>query len=87
MFSRQEASQLRKEFWTAFGLYMKPVPSSEGEKINWINYKTGEKNVIFKMDASNKEATIAIELTHQDKVIQQLYLDQFLELKLCSILL
>ena len=50
MFSRQEASQLRKEFWTAFGTYMKPVPSAEGEKVNWLNYKTGEKDVFFKMD-------------------------------------
>ena len=37
MFSKQEYSQLKKEFWTAFGLYMKPVPFAEGEKNNWIN--------------------------------------------------
>ena len=32
MFSKQEASQLRKEFWTAFGQYMKPVLSADGGK-------------------------------------------------------
>ena len=32
MFSKQASSQLKKEFWTAFGLYMKPVPFAEGEK-------------------------------------------------------
>ncbi len=47
MFSKQEASQLRKDFWTAFGLYMRPIPSAEGDKINWINYKTGEKDIFL----------------------------------------
>ena len=41
MYTKQEAAQLRKEFWTAFGQYMKPVPTEDGEKVNWINYKTG----------------------------------------------
>jgi len=40
MFKRQEASRLREEFWTTFGRYMRPVLSTEGIKINWINYKT-----------------------------------------------
>ncbi|MDB5250612.1 MAG: hypothetical protein JWQ40_5006 [Segetibacter sp.] len=81
MFSKQEASQLRKEFWTAFGGYMKPVPSVEGEKINWLNYKTGEKDVAFKMDANNNSASIAIEITQADEDIQELYFEQFLQLK------
>lgn len=81
MFSKQEASQLRKEFWTSFGQYMKPVPSFEGDKVNWLNYKTGEKDVLFKMDADNKKATIAIEMVHSDVEIQQMYYEQFLQLK------
>ncbi|WP_297816222.1 DUF4268 domain-containing protein [Segetibacter sp.] len=81
MFSKQEASQLRKEFWTVFGQYMKPVPSFEGEKVNWLNYKTGEKDVLFKMEADNKMATIAIEIAHADLEIQQLYYEQFEQLK------
>ncbi|MCW3110730.1 MAG: hypothetical protein JWQ09_5236 [Segetibacter sp.] len=81
MFSKQEASQLRKEFWTAFGQYMKPIPSFEGERVNWLNYKTGEKDVLFKMDADNKKATIAIEIIHADIDIRQLYFEQFEQLK------
>jgi hypothetical protein len=81
MFSKQEASQFRKEFWTAFGQYMKPVPSAEGEKINWINYKTGEKDILFKMEADGKKASIAIEIVHADVEMQQLYYEQFVQLK------
>jgi hypothetical protein len=81
MYSKQEASQLRKEFWTAFGQYMLPVLSSDGEKVAWVNYKTGEKDVFFKMNANNKTAAIGIELHHSDAGIRQLYYEQFLELK------
>jgi hypothetical protein len=81
MYSRQEASKLRQEFWTSFGLYMMPVASADGEKINWMNYKTGEKDVTFRMQADNKKAFIGIELSHKDPGVQQLYFQQFLELK------
>lgn len=81
MFSKQEASQLRKEFWTAFGQYMKPVPSFDGEKVNWLNYKTGEKDVLFRMEADNKKASIFIDIVHTDTEIQELYYHQFIQLK------
>jgi len=81
MYSKQEASHLRQQFWTTFGQYMSPVLSAEGERINWINYKTGEKNISFRMQADNKNATIGIELTHADREIQQLYFEQFLQFK------
>ena len=81
MYSRQQASQLRQEFWTVFGQYMTPVLSAEGEKVNWGNYKTGEKDIYFKMQADNKTASIAIEITHKDAGIQQLYFEQFGDIK------
>ena len=81
MYSKQEAAKLRQEFWTAFGQYMSPVLSAEGEKINWINYKTGIKDVHFKMDADGEGATVRIVLQHSDPLLQQLYFDQFMALK------
>ena len=81
MYSRQEAAQLKQEFWTAFGQYLSPVLSAEGERINWINYKTGEKNIFFRLHADNKNASVSIELTHKDRDIQQLYFEQFVQFK------
>ena len=81
MYSKQEAAKLREEFWTAFGQYMAPILSAEGEKINWINYKTGEKHIQFRMQSDNKKASIGIELSHNDPEIQQLYFEQFVQLK------
>jgi hypothetical protein len=81
MYSREQATQLRQAFWTAFGQYMAPVPSAEGTKVNWPNYKTGLKHVYFRMQADNKKAFVAIELTHPDTEIQELYFEQFAQLK------
>ena len=81
MYSKKEAGELKQEFWTKFGQYMAPVPSSEYEQINWINYKTGEKDIFLRMHADNKKAIIAIELTHKDPEIQELYFRQFQSLQ------
>ncbi len=81
MYSRQEASQLKQAFWTAFGQYMQPIPSAEGGKVNWINYKTGEKDMAFRMHADNKQAGIGFELSHHDADIRQIYYEQLLQFK------
>ena len=81
MFSREEASRIKEEFWTAFGRYMSPVLSAEGMKINWVNYHTRLKDVYFRMNAGKKSATISISLEHRDPGIQELYFQQFLEFK------
>jgi hypothetical protein len=81
MYSREEAVQLKQQFWTSFGKYMAPVLSAEGEKINWINYKTREPGVFFKMNADNRAATIAIVLGHSNAGIQELYYEQLYELR------
>lgn len=81
MYTREQTSQLRQAFWTAFGQYMAPVLSAEGMRTNWINYKTGLKDVFFRMQADKKQASIAIELNHPDVEIQELFFEQFIELK------
>jgi hypothetical protein len=81
MFSKQEATQLRKEFWTILGQYLSPIPSSEGEKINWINYKTGVKGLQFKMDADREKAFIGIVVTQPDTQKHSKIFNQLLEVK------
>ena len=76
MYSKDQASQLKQAFWTAYGQYMAPVLSAEGLRTNWINYKTGVKHIYFKMQADSKSASIAIEFSHPDAELQQLYFEQ-----------
>jgi len=81
MFTREQSSLIKQEFWTAFGKYMSPVPSAEGLKINWVNYHTRIKDVHFRMNADKKFASICILIQHADPEIQELFYEQFLELK------
>ena len=81
MYTREQASAIKREFWTSLGTYLAPYRSSEGNRVNWLNYKTGLKNVYFRMDADKRKASIAIEITHADEGIQELFFEQFVELK------
>ncbi|MBB6464016.1 DUF4268 domain-containing protein [Flammeovirga kamogawensis] len=81
MFSKEEASKIRSEFWTKFGKMMAPHRSQGGAKVNWTNYKTGVKNIYFKMDVDSKKASIGIYLTHKDVEIQEIYFQQFVDMK------
>lgn len=81
MYTREQASQIKKEFWTAFGNYMAPIQSTEGVRVNWLNYKTGVKDVYFRLDADKRTASVGIEIAHPDIGIQELFFEQFLELK------
>ncbi|MCW3084020.1 MAG: hypothetical protein JWP12_1386 [Bacteroidetes bacterium] len=77
MYSRAEASQLKHEFWIAFGRYISLNLNSEGMKINWVNYHTGYKYVYFRMEVDQKKAEISIQLTHPDTLMRELYFDKF----------
>ena len=78
MYNKQEASAARQKFWTSYGQYMAPVPSASGEKVNWVNYKTGIKGISFRADADNNRACTAIEITLPDKMLQHQYFDIFI---------
>ncbi len=78
MYSKAELANIRKEFWTTFGLYMKPVPSAFGHsRMNWQNYKTGVKDIYFRMKAEREFVSIGIEITHKDEELQALFFQQF----------
>ncbi|MDF2516377.1 MAG: hypothetical protein K0R59_1673 [Sphingobacterium sp.] len=81
MYSREEVKQLKQLFWTKFGQFMSLHSSADGDKVNWVNYKTGIKHLYFKMDADKKSAKIAIIWSHTDAGIRALMAEQFLQYK------
>jgi len=82
MYSKEEAFQIRKKFWTSFGQYMKLQKSIGGQTTNWVNYKTGIKDLHFKTDVDNKSAWVAINMIQKDMEIQELMYEQFEEFQL-----
>lgn len=60
---------------------MSPVLSAEGEKLSWVNYKTGIKYTRFTLKLIGNTATISIEFSHPDMAVQ---LSQFDQLAACK---
>lgn len=81
MYTKEEISRQKQAFWTAFGRYMQPVLSADGDPVSWINYKTGVSGIQFKMDADRDCAVISILLQHSDLRLQQLHYQQFEQLR------
>ena len=81
MYTREETSRQRQAFWTTFGQYMRPIPSADGARANWVNYKTGIDGIQFKMDADGRHASIAIVLSQTDVAAQANCYEQFIALK------
>ncbi|AXY73697.1 DUF4268 domain-containing protein [Paraflavitalea soli] len=81
MYTREEVSKQKQAFWTAFGKYMQPVLSAEGQPVSWLNYKTGVGGIHFKMDADRDRAVIKIQLSNSNPTTRQLHYEQFQQLK------
>ena len=72
MFSKEEAAQLRKEFWTSFG---KSFPRK------WLLYNTKIKGFAFKFQAGRKKASVCLDIDHADAIASELLYDQMLSLR------
>ncbi|KOY52841.1 DUF4268 domain-containing protein [Polaribacter dokdonensis] len=72
MFSKEEAAQLRKLFWTSFG---KSFPRK------WLLYNTKVKGFAFKFVADRKKAMVCLDIEHPEEIANELLFDQMLSLK------
>jgi hypothetical protein len=81
MYSKEQSSKVKQHFWTTFGQYLKPVPGANGGAVNWLNYKTDNRHIAFRMDADTQKASITIEIKHPDAEQRMAYWQQFLLLK------
>ena len=81
MYGKEESIALRKLFWTSFGKYIGHNRNAAGRKIKWLNYRTGVKNIYFRLEVDKRKARVCIDLQHSDEGIRALFYEQFLEVK------
>ena len=72
MFSKEESTSLRKEFWTCFG---KSFPRK------WVLYNTKIKGLSFKFVANRKNAMICLDIEHSDEMVNKILFDKISSLK------
>ncbi|TXF79121.1 DUF4268 domain-containing protein [Chryseobacterium sp.] len=72
MFSKQEAQQLKQEFWIAFG---KSFPRK------WLLYDTKIKDFSFKFSADNKRAEVSLDIEMKDELFRNVYYEKIWSLE------
>ena len=72
MFSKQEAQQLKTEFWTVFG---KSFPRK------WLLYDTKIKDFAFKFSADNKKAEVSLDIEMKDEIFRNAYYEKIWSLE------
>ena len=72
MFSKQEAQQLKTEFWTAFG---KAFPRK------WLLYDTKIKDFSFTFYADNRKAEVSLDIEMKDELFRNAYFEKIWSLE------
>ena len=49
MFSKEESKEHNLIFWNGFNTYMTKIRSSNGRKINWLNYPSDAKTIFIRL--------------------------------------
>ncbi len=79
MLKKEELREIRTEFWSEFDEFNKKKRTAANRKISWAQYKSGIKDIYFRLDFDAKEAYFAIDLQMRDPEIRELVWEQFME--------
>jgi|694.fasta_scaffold61416_2 hypothetical protein len=79
MLKKEELREIRTEFWSEFDAFNKKKRTVANRKISWAQYKSGIKNIYFRLDFDTNEAYFAIDLQMRDPEIRELVWEQFME--------
>ena len=72
MFSKEEALQIKKDFWIAF--------AAEYPR-KWLLYQTKIKDVTFKFYVDNKKAQVSLDIEPKDDEKRKIYYEKMVSLK------
>jgi len=72
MFSKEEALQIKKDFWIAF---------AEEYPRKWLLYNTKLKDVTFKFYVDNKKAQVLLDIEPKDEEKRKIYYEKVESLK------
>lgn len=66
MYSREEAKQLKRDFWNGFDEFCAKLPRFKYKHKKWILYNTKIKGVEMKFGAERDGAYVILELNHRN---------------------
>jgi hypothetical protein len=72
MYSKEQAKNIRQQFWTMFG---------KRYDRKWLLYDTKLKDVILKFSFEDRRALVSIEITSDDTIFRAYYYEKLISLK------
>lgn len=81
MLNREELKAKNTEFWSDFRKYMNKVRSSNGRRMNWLNYPSDVKNIYIRLQADAKGTRLCMDIQPKDEGVREIVWEQMTELK------
>ncbi len=81
MLSKEDQKQKNKDFWDGYKQFMRGVSSSNGRRMNWINYPTDVKNLYVRLEVSHEGCSVNFDIQPKDASIREIIWEQMGELK------
>ncbi|TNF49813.1 MAG: DUF4268 domain-containing protein [Bacteroidetes bacterium] len=81
MLSKEERKQLNIDFWDQFKSEMRKIRSSNGKKMNWINYPTDVKNIYLRVVTESNRVSLCLDIQFKDQGVQSIVWEQLTELR------
>lgn len=81
MLSKEDLKAYNSQFWDVFRIRMRKHKSSNGRRINWINYPSDVKSVFIRLHADKKGVALNFDVQFKDPEILDLVWEQLLEMR------
>src|SRR5690554_8152067 len=85
MFNKEEAKQLRLEFWQRLNNRTRRLPGQKGRKKFWMFENTGIKGLDLRFDVDREKARVALEINHSSEERRLRLFDKLQEAKGVSV--
>jgi hypothetical protein len=67
MYSKDEAKEIRLEFWQKLESKTRRLPGQKGRSKRWLLDNTGIKGIDLRFDVNRDMAMVALEINHKDE--------------------
>ncbi|NPA37311.1 MAG: DUF4268 domain-containing protein [Chlorobi bacterium] len=67
MFSKEEAKEMRLEFWKKLENRTRRLPGQKGRRKKWIGDRTEIKGLDLRFDVDREKAIVALEINHRQE--------------------
>ena len=81
MLSKEEHKLYKITFWDEFKKHMQKHRSASGKKINWLQYRTGLKNIFLRLETDKKGIRICFDIQIKEPSVREIVWEQMGELK------